>query len=50
LDTPASRIVAGFASEQMLKIATGTHQDSLLSKAYLQIGIILAWSAISNRH
>ena len=27
-----------YASEQMLKIATGTHQDSLLAKAYLEIG------------
>jgi len=27
-----------YANEQMLKIASGTHQDSLLAKAYLQIG------------
>jgi hypothetical protein len=27
-----------FASEQMLKIATGTYEDSLLAKAYLDIG------------
>lgn len=27
-----------YATEQMLKIATNTHQDSLLAKAYIQIG------------
>jgi hypothetical protein len=27
-----------YATEQMLKIATNTHQDSLLARAYLQIG------------